>query len=443
MSRLLNVTTGAGVCSGFTINLGNFLLSLSDAMDLASPKLTRHQQRVALISLRLGQAAGLSEERLANLFSAALLHDIGALSPEDKINVHDCEVVNPELHCIRGAALFASVPLLASGSDIIKYHHLPWHWWQEPIEKPNVLEAQLVSLADHLERSIDRETCILQQCREIGERIRSLSGTAFHPHAVELFQENSGTEAFWLDIVSPRLYSLLLHSGPYQTFEVDLDTVSAIGRLFRNMIDFRSRFTSTHSSVVADSAMLLARLSGLGEREIELMGVAGNLHDIGKLIIPNAILEKPGKLTPDEFAVIRQHTYFTYSVLNNIHGFEELAEWAAFHHERLDGNGYPFHHSADRLSTGARIMAVADCSTAISEDRPYRKGMSKSEIIATLQGLSDSNGLDKEIVNIYTRNYDEYFSQCKLKQAEVRHYYDEQFLSLDTKGSMWENQRIS
>jgi len=110
------------------------------------------------------------------------------------------------------------------------------------------------------------------------------------------------------------------------------------------------------------------------------MEVAGNLHDLGKMVIPNSILNKPDKLNKEETAIMRQHTYFTYTVLNSIGGISQIAEWAAFHHERLDGSGYPFHLGADKLGIGSRIMAVADVFTAISEDRPYRKGMSQQEL---------------------------------------------------------------
>ena len=105
--------------------------------------------------------------------------------------------------------------------------------------------------------------------------------------------------------------------------------------------------------------------------------MAGNFHDLGKLVIPNSILEKPGKLNDEEFALMKQHTYFTYSILTTIGGIQEIAEWAAFHHERLDGNGYPFHLNASKLSTGARIMAVADIVTTLAEDRPLPAGDEK------------------------------------------------------------------
>jgi HD-GYP domain-containing protein (c-di-GMP phosphodiesterase class II) len=357
------------------VNLGNLLLSLSDAMDLVDTSLAMHQQRTAFIAWELGKAADLSKEAIERLFVASLLHDIGALSPEEKIDLHEIELVNAEDHCVRGQVLLQTVPWLRPAADIVRYHHTEWHLRDEVITSQVVLESQILYLADHLERGINRNVYILHQDEKLKEEVTALSGTSIHPDIADLFRQLSRREEFWLDLVSPRLYSLLLHNGPYRHHEIDLESITTIGELFRNIIDFRSRFTSTHSSGVAECAAVLSKLFGFSNHEANLMRVAGNLHDIGKLAVPNSILNKPAKLTKDEFAVMRQHTYHTFSIIHTIGGLRQIAEWAAFHHERLDGSGYPFHYESSRIGTGSRIMAVADIFTAVAEDRPYRSGM--------------------------------------------------------------------
>jgi HD-GYP domain-containing protein (c-di-GMP phosphodiesterase class II) len=252
----------------------------------------------------------------------------------------------------------------------------------------------------------------------------------FHPEVVDLFVAVAGREEFWLDLVSPRLYSLLLHNGPFRKTEFDLSEICSISGLFRNIIDFRSRFTATHSSGVSAAASMLSRIFGLTEMETKLMEVAGDLHDIGKLAIPNSILDKPGKLTKEEMAVIKSHTYYTYSVINTIGGIQQIAEWAAYHHEKLDGSGYPFHCKADDLSTGSRIMMVADIFTAIAEDRPYRQGMSREGIIKILKQFSDQHLLDGKIINLLIENYDVIYSYVLEKQSIARDFYVKQFAFL-------------
>ncbi len=379
----------------------------------------------------LGRIRGISTERLERNFMAALLHDIGAFSIEEKIALLKYEVEDTEEHSIRGEVLFNSLPWLKDSSKIVRFHHREWQHWEEPIETPLVFDSQLLFFSDYLERQIRRDHYILHQNEDIINNLRSLSGSLFHPEIVDLFSEISNREEFWLDIVSPRLYSLLLHEGPFRRVEIDLTDIAQISELFRNIIDFRSRFTSTHSSGVAASAAMLTKLFGLTETETKLMEVAGNLHDLGKLAIPNSILEKPGKLTKKEMAIMKSHTYYTYSVINTIGGLQQIAEWAAYHHEKLDGSGYPFHCTAPELNTGARIMMVADIFTALAEDRPYRKGMSKQEIIRILKQFSDRDLLDTAVVNLVLDNFEELLSYMYKKQVIAREFYERQFSSID------------
>jgi HD-GYP domain-containing protein (c-di-GMP phosphodiesterase class II) len=414
-----------------SVNLGNLLLSLSDAMDLASPLLAQHQQRTAFIAWEIGKAAGLSEEMIENIFIGALLHDIGAFSVEEKLSFRNFEDENSEPHCIRGKILLERVPCLKPAAGIVRFHHREWQKWDEPIDTPLVLKSQMVSLADYLERSVDRDQYILHQEQQLVSKITSLSGKLFHPYVVDCFVSAATREEFWLDLVSPRLYSLLLHDGPYKKIEIDILSISSIAEIFQNIIDFRSRFTATHSSGVAACATILSKIFGFTESEVQLIEVAGKLHDIGKLAVPNSILEKPGSLTKEELAVIKSHTYYTYMVINTIGGLQQIAEWSAYHHERLDGSGYPFHCTADELNTGARILMVADIFTALAEDRPYRKGMSRKEILRVINDLSSRQLLDTRIVNLLFDNYDEVHSYVVEKQAIAMEYYEQQFAFLE------------
>ena len=414
----------------FSVNFGNFLLSLSDAIDLASSQIASHQMRTAFIAWQIAKTASLTEERIENLFIAALFHDIGALSLEDKIKLHEFEKVDTETHCILGEALFESSHLFKPAKKIVRYHHKPWHLWESPIDTPDVFDSQVLYLADYLERHIDRNQFILHQVDGLNEKIISASGDIIHGDVVALFIGISIHEDFWLDLTSPRLYSILLHSGPLRNTEIDYANIFSIASLFRNTVDFKSRFTATHSTGVAECAVMLSRIFGLTENEVKQMELAGYFHDLGKLAVPNSILEKPGKLTKNEFAVIKQHTYFTYSVLNTIGGLDHIVEWAAFHHEKLNGSGYPFHINAEKISAGSRMMAVADIFTALAEDRPYRKGMKKKNIQTILKSQVENNALDKKIVNLLFENFEEISNKVKEKQLESLELFEIKFSNL-------------
>ncbi|HDH02592.1 MAG TPA: HD domain-containing protein, partial [Nitrospirae bacterium] len=136
------------------------------------------------------------------------------------------------------------------------------------------------------------------------------------------------------------------------------------------------------------------------------------------------ILEKEARLTTEEIRVIKSHTFHTYRILEHISALDIINAWGSFHHERIDGAGYPFHHEGRDLSLGSRIMAVADVFTAITEDRPYRKGMSKDKATAVLRQMADDMALDSSIVSLLFHNFDEINSFRETAQkASVKEYH--------------------
>ncbi|MBU3184942.1 HD domain-containing protein [Clostridium estertheticum] len=416
--------------SQLAVNLGNLLLSLSEVADLANPLVAQHQHRTAFIALELSKTANLGSEITENIFTAALLHDIGAVSVEEKIAIHNFKEIDENIHTIRGELLLEQIPWLRKISKIVRNHHRNWNDWDDDIENPVIFSSQIILLSDYVERLINRNKYILHQVNDIVTTIKKLSGTVIHKNIVTYFLDLSKREEFWLDLTSPNLYSLLLINGQFKTMQIELEDISLISNLYRDLIDFKSRFTATHTSGVSECAVKLSKLFGLAELDVKSMRIAGNFHDIGKLIIPNSILEKPGKLTVDEFAIIRCHTYHTFRTLNSIGGLQRIAEWAAYHHEKLDGSGYPFHLTSEEIGTGSRIMAVADIFTAISEDRPYRKGMDKNEIYAVIKKQANENLLDKRIVELLFDNYDVINSQVKIKQSKALNFYEKRFSSI-------------
>jgi HD-GYP domain-containing protein (c-di-GMP phosphodiesterase class II) len=129
-----------------------------------------------------------------------------------------------------------------------------------------------------------------------------------------------------------------------------------------------------------------------------MLELAGLLHDIGKLRQPDYLLEKPSKLTPEEYSHIQRHSFDTYAIIKNIHGLEKISMWAAQHHERIDGSGYPYHLDGGSVSLEARIVAVADVFQALAQRRPYRDSMTKDEIMEILNEMVDWEKLDREVV---------------------------------------------
>jgi len=161
----------------------------------------------------------------------------------------------------------------------------------------------------------------------------------------------------------------------------------------------------------------------MDKMEIKASMIAGYLHDIGKLAIPSEVLYKNDKLTYDEMQTIRKHPYFTYTILNSFQIFETIKDWASFHHEFLDGSGYPFHIAGKKLCTGCRIMTISDIFTAMTEERPYRKCEPKDNLINILKDMVRANKIDERYVNILVENYDQVFeSRAKFQQEAMAEF---------------------
>ena len=172
-----------------------------------------------------------------------------------------------------------------------------------------------------------------------------------------------------------------------------------IAAMFAKITDYKSSFTCSHSQGVADKAKRLSEYYLFDEDTVAKMYFAGALHDIGKLIIEKDILEKPDKLTHEEFVQIQNHAYASWDILGRIDGIEDIREWASLHHEKLDGSGYPFGRKAENLSEKDRIMTCVDIYQALTEERPYKNGMSHSTAIAIMREEAADGKLDMGIVN--------------------------------------------
>ncbi|WP_456432410.1 HD-GYP domain-containing protein [Thermosulfuriphilus sp.] len=410
-----------------TIPLKNIILSLADALDCAHPSLVDHQLRVAYASVCIGKALGFGTTALESLLYAASLHDIGLFTLREKLEgltVED-EAEGTYHHMELGYLVLREFSPFCRAAELIRYHHVDWAYGEakgvdgEPIP----LGANIIRLADRLETMIWRNRPILLQSPNLRKAIGSKIGEKFAPEAVEAFLEISSKESFWLDLTSSRIYSLIMQSFPDAGTSIGFEHLDQLTAIFSLIIDLRSPFTATHSAGVAAVAERLAKFFGFSPFETRLMRIAGYLHDLGKLAVSEEILNKPGPLNAEEVSIMRGHTYFTYHILETIPHLETVNQWAALHHERLDGRGYPFRLNDNNLSLGSRIMAVADVFVALSEDRPYRKSMEGKKVIGILKDMAGS-ALDPQVVSVAIENFEEINEIRRQAQEERRLSYD-------------------
>lgn len=178
--------------------------------------------------------------------------------------------------------------------------------------------------------------------------------------------------------------------------------IREIVRAFSKTIDMKDKYTNGHSGRVAEYTALLARELGYDEETVEQYYNIALLHDIGKIGVPAEVLNKPGKLTDDEFKIIKSHSALGYNVLKDISIMPELAVGAGAHHERPDGKGYPRGLKGDEIPRVAQIIAVADTFDAMYSDRPYRKRMNFDKAVSIITEVSGMQ-LAEDVVDAFLR----------------------------------------
>jgi HD-GYP domain-containing protein (c-di-GMP phosphodiesterase class II) len=416
------------------VSLFDLVASLSDVTDLVNPSLDDHHKRVAYIAYSLANEMGLSKKDCCEILLAGMLHDIGALSLQEKMSTLGFEAVAPHRHAEAGGFLLRPFAPLAPVSELIVCHHVRWDSGvgREHNGRSVPLSSHILHLADRVAVLMKKTGNMYGQSTEIARRIEKKSGSMFKPEIVAAFLSLSKKSFFWLDITSRSLSSLLRRKIQVKTIELDLDGIASLAQVFSRVIDFRSPFTATHSSGVAFTAEALAQLIGYSENECSMMKIAGYFHDLGKLAVPTDILEKSAALTKREINVIRSHPFYTYRALEHIDELKTIIRWGAFHHETPAGGGYPFHLGKRDLPLGSRVMAVADVFTAITEDRPYRKGMDADRAKSVLREMTAAAQLDSRVTDLLLHNYDG-LNKLRMKvQADLNSAYVDMNSHLDT-----------
>jgi HD-GYP domain-containing protein (c-di-GMP phosphodiesterase class II) len=390
--------------SSFNINLHETIYSLSDALDLVGVTHIHHGKRVAYMAAECGKFLGWSGARLDDLFQAAILHDSGVSRTVVHSRLAQFEWELEGDHCQLGAALLNTCQLLRHLAPIVRYHHTHWLELKDlDLDLEAKLNANCIYMVDRVDilslKYLVDGTDILLGKEEIRKKILDKRGDWFCPELVDAFMAVSDSEAFWFSLESDHVNGYVA-TWLAQTTELGMpfEELRSLVRIFSSIVDAKSAFTKEHSDGVANLARYLGQLHQLSEAQCEMLELAGLLHDIGKLRVPDELLEKPGRLTDIENSTLRRHSFDTYSILKNIRGLEQIALWAAQHHERVDGSGYPYHSPSGSLSQEARIIAVADVFQALAQRRPYRDSLDTTKIMQILQQQVSTGKLDAGVV---------------------------------------------
>lgn len=405
----------------------SLLNALAKAMNLIDPTIENHHQETAYLAYQIGVEMGLETESLHVIVVSALLHDVGTIVMPLKDSLEEYEEHRREIARIGADMIrdlepfdrFAGIIELCQNSYLENMRFAETGPCKEKlcsgVKIDQCIEvADVIHMADIISALWDEDADILNQIPRIREAVERGRGTEFSVRAVDAFHRMSKREFIWMDFaLNPMFLSFFIGD----MHDVSLEQAVVLTQLMSRIIDFRSSFTAMHSAGVAASAKALAKLAGMSDEDCMKMEIAGNLHDVGKLRVPNEILEKPGKLTDEEFNKVKEHPYYTRLILMDVEGFEEIADWAGFHHEKLNGRGYPFHLDGGFLSLGSRIMTVADIFSAITEERPYRKPMSREQAMRVMWENVERGEICREIVKLLDENYDT-VNEVRMKRSQ-------------------------
>jgi HD-GYP domain-containing protein (c-di-GMP phosphodiesterase class II) len=390
------------------VNLWHLVSPLAKTFDLMNPTLGDHCLRVAYLAMRLAEELEWPAWRRREAAIAGALHDIGAFSLTERLMLLEFEIADQGIHARAGYLLLREFKPFERIAETVLHHHLHWRNGQGArVDGSPVPEScHLVHLADRAAVLLRKDEPVLGQVDGIRASIRERSGSWFAPLYVDALLRLCDRDYIWMEISSGAMADSLRHSLGVETIDTDIREILNFSRLVCRIIDFKSKFTAAHSSGVAAVGKFLASLVGFSRQECLMIEIAAYLHDLGKLAIPSEILDKQERLTPAEWSVMRTHAYYTYQILNPIEVLKHVATWSSLHQERLDGSGYPFHVGGDDIPLGARLMAVADVFTGITENRPYRKGMTREDILGILHEMEVKGELDGRLISLLETHYD-------------------------------------
>ncbi|MBK8068259.1 MAG: HD domain-containing protein [Rhodanobacteraceae bacterium] len=385
-------------------DLRQAIYALSDSLDLVGVDDVAHGKRVGVMAAECARGIGWPDAEVQFAFDLGLLHDIGVSSTAMHQHlVREFDWAGSQGHAEAGHALLCDFAPLARMALPIRYHHVRWDAMQAHAVPPEIATlANLVFLADRVDAVAGQYHGAGRALRHralIQQEIAARAGSYFDPRWVEVFLSVSAHEAFWLQLESRGLHGYLRAmqsiAEPYQASNGEF---RALAEIFARIVDAKSPFTVTHSRGVARVARRLAEHLGLPAGRCDELEIAGLLHDLGKLRVPDGILDKAGRLDDEERTVMRSHSFESWQILRQIRGFEDIAAWAAHHHEAPGGAGYPFGVDAATLPLEARILRVADIFQAMVQDRPYRPGLSPQAVAEFMARQRDDGQVDASVV---------------------------------------------
>lgn len=364
--------------------------------------LATHGEEVSYIVYKLAKELNYSDEYARTLAVISSMHDIGAYQTNYKNNIKDFEIINTEQHSAYSYSIIKNMDINLDLASIVLYHH---HNYEDRFKYIDGIEIHqdtfLLSLADKV--SI---LCNLSNYNK--EKI--ISGLNY--------LSNRQFKQIHIDSIHKLVNEKLIDKIINKTYREELYEIFIDYKLSeRRLINYASILPITINFFSIQTAMHIVSVRSISEKICDILNVdksykkdisfGASFHDLGKSYTPVSILKKKGKLTQEEFEIIKRHAIDTENILIKSGIDESIIRLASNHHEKLNGSGYPKGLTSNNLSIGDRIITIADIFCALTEKRYYKEELNEYKVISILNDMVNKNEIDNDIVQIVRDNFDE------------------------------------
>ena len=378
-------------------NLKQFLVSISFVLDYIEidilDDITNHSKRVAYLALKLGDEFNLTGKEKFSLLAFSIMHDIGGV--ENKKGVTKSELEKVKNHCVVGENTINKFPIINEYNNIILYHHenIDGSGFFKKKGNEIPLFSQIISLADFFELNYGKN----QDRASLISKVIKQKNIKFSEKMINIFLKIIKQESFWLNLEDTFVLDAVKEESPDYSTNYSYKNLHKITEVFSEIIDSKSKYTRNHSRQLSEKANVIAKYYSFSDAKRHKLILAADLHDLGKLAVPNSILNKSGKLTKQEYQTVKAHSFYSRKALEQIDGFEDIASWAGNHHEKNDGSGYPKGLKEENIDFPSQILVALDIYQALRENRPYRNSLTHTKAIEVLNNMAVEGKLNSNV----------------------------------------------